>query len=137
MLISLIALARLDAAGENADVGDDAAVNIEDGIEDEPAQDFVGRLGRRRNAMHDRLEDFLDADAHLRAGIDRFLGRNGEDFLELFVHRGDVGIRQIDLVDDRDDGEALFVREMHVRHRLRLDALRGIDDQQRAFAGRE
>ncbi len=28
----------------------------------------------------------------------------------------------------------LFVREMHVRHRLRFDALRRIDNQQRAFA---
>ena len=53
------------------------------------------------------------------------------------MHRGDVGVRQIDLVDDRDDRQALLVREMDVRHGLRLDALRGIDDQQRAFAGRE
>ena len=50
---------------------------------------------------------------------------------------GNVGVRQIDLVDHRDDGEPLFVREMHIRDRLRLDALRGVDDEQRAFAGRE
>ena len=87
--------------------------------------------------MHDRLENFVDPDSHLRAAIDRFLGRNGEDFLELSMHRGHVGIRQIDLVDHRHDRQALFVREMHVRHRLRFDALRRIDDEQRAFAGRE
>ena len=62
---------------------------------------------------------------------------NLQDLLELPVHRGDVGVRQIDLVDDRDDRQALLVREMHVGHGLRLDALRGIDDQERAFAGRE
>ena len=50
---------------------------------------------------------------------------------------GNVGIRQIDLVDHRDDRETLFVREMDVRDRLRFDALRRIDDQQRAFARRE
>ena len=50
---------------------------------------------------------------------------------------GNVGIRQIDLVDDRNNGETLFVREMNVRHRLRFHALRRIDDQQRAFARSE
>ena len=87
--------------------------------------------------MHDGFENFFDADPHLGAGINRFLRRDGENFLELFVHRRDVGIRQIDLVDDRYDREALFVREMHVRDRLRLDALRGIDNEQRAFTRRQ
>ena len=87
--------------------------------------------------MHDRFENFFDADAHLRAGIDRFLCRNGEDVFQLLVDRRNVGIRQIDLVDDRNDRQVLFVREMNVRHRLRFDALRRIDDQQRAFARRQ
>ena len=87
--------------------------------------------------MHDGLENFLDADAHLRAGLDRFLGGNRENFLELLLHRANVGIRQIDLVDHRDDGQALFVREMHVGDRLRLNALGGIHDQQGAFARRQ
>ncbi len=87
--------------------------------------------------MHDRFQDLLDADSHFRARINRFLGRNGKNFLELSVHRRDVGIRQIDFVDDRYDREALFVREMHVRDGLRLHALCGIDDEQRTFAGRE
>ena len=69
--------------------------------------------------------------------IDRFLGGNGEDFLELPMHRRDVGVRQIDLVDHRDDRQALLVGEVDVGHRLRLDALGRVDDQQRAFAGRE
>ena len=50
---------------------------------------------------------------------------------------GNVGIRQIDLVDDRNNGETLFVREMNVRHRLRFHALRRVHDQQRALARSE
>ncbi len=73
----------------------------------------------------------------LALAIDRFLGRDREDLLELLVHRGDVGIRQIDLVDHRDDREPLLVREVDVGDGLRLDALRRIDDQQRAFTGGE
>ena len=44
-------------------------------------------------------------------------------------------MRQIDFVDDRDDRQVLLHRQMHIGHRLRLHALRGIDDQQRPFAG--
>ena len=40
-----------------------------------------------------------------------------------------VGVGQVDLVDDGDDGEILLQRQIDIRHRLRLDALRGIDDQ--------
>ncbi len=87
--------------------------------------------------MHDRLENLVDPDAHLGAAVDRFLGRDGENFLELPMDRGQVGVGQIDLVDHRHDREALFVREMDVGDRLRLDALGGVDDEERAFAGRE
>ena len=43
--------------------------------------------------------------------------------------------RQVDLVDDRDDLEVVVDREIGVGQRLRLDALRRVDEQQRAFAG--
>ncbi len=121
-------LALDDAARHDAHVGDDAAVNIEDGIEDERAEGVVFRLDRRRDAMHDRFQNFLDPDPHLRAAIDRFLRGDLQDLLDLLVHRGDVGVRQIDLVDHRHDRQALLVREVNVGHRLRFHALRGVHD---------
>jgi hypothetical protein len=48
-----------------------------------------------------------------------------------------LGARQVDLVDDGDDFEAAVHREVGVGERLRLDALRRVDEQQRAFAGGE
>ena len=69
--------------------------------------------------------------------MNSFLGGNSENFLQLSIDRGNVGIRQIDLVDHRHDGKALFVGEVNVRHRLRFHTLRSIDDQQGAFAGCE
>ena len=48
-----------------------------------------------------------------------------------------VGGRQVDLVDDRHDFEALLDRGVAVGDALRLDALGGIDHQQRAIAGGE
>ena len=42
---------------------------------------------------------------------------------------------QIDLVDDGNDLEVVLDREIGVGERLRFDALRGVDEQQRALAG--
>ena len=49
--------------------------------------------------------------------------------------RGDVGGGQIDLVEDRDDLVVGVERVIDVGEGLRLDALGGIDDQQRALDG--
>ena len=73
----------------------------------------------------------------LRAGQNRRVGRDRQDVLELAFRLLDVRVRQIDLVDDRDDRQVLLRRQMHVGDRLRLDALRRVHDQQRAFAGRQ
>src|ERR1700675_477448 len=61
-------LPRLDLSRENPDVGDYTSVDIEDAIEDEPAQNLVLRFGRRRDPSDDGLENFFDADSHLGAG---------------------------------------------------------------------
>ena len=87
--------------------------------------------------MDDGLEDVLDSEARLRAGQDGFAGRNGQDVLELFFDRGDVRIRQVDLVDHRDDGEPLFVGQMHGGNGLRLDPLCGVDNHEGSLAGSE
>ena len=58
-----------------------------------------------------------------------------DDVLDLAPGLVGLRARQIDLVDDRDDLEAVLHREVGVRERLRLDALRRVDQQQRALAG--
>ncbi len=47
-----------------------------------------------------------------------------------------VGVRrgQVDLVQHRDDVQVAVQRQIEVRKRLRLDALRGVDQQHRALA---
>ena len=42
---------------------------------------------------------------------------------------------QIDFVDDRDNLQILLHRQVYVGNCLRLDPLRGIDDQQSTFTG--
>jgi len=43
-------------------------------------------------------------------------------------------VAEINLVDDRDDREIQFRRQMIIRHRLRLHALRRVNHQQRPLA---
>ena len=51
------------------------------------------------------------------------------DVLELPHAEFEVRAGQVDLVDDRDDLEALGKRQVRIGHRLRLDALRGVDQE--------
>ena len=75
-----------------------------------------------------------DALAGLRRGQDRLVGGDRERLLDLVAHALGVGGGQVDLVDDRDDLEVRVHRQQRVGDRLRLDALRGVDDEQHALA---
>ena len=58
-----------------------------------------------------------------------------DDLLDLLGHLLRIGAGEIDLVDHRDDGEVVLQGQVDVGQRLRLDALGGVDHQQRALAG--
>src|SRR4051794_9675187 len=124
----------LHLAGHYPHVTDHPAVNIEYGIENERSERLVLRRVRRGYAVNDRFQNVLDTDSHFGTRVDGFFGRNRQNFLELPVHRGNVRVRQVDLVNDRDDGETLFVRQVNVSDGLRFNSLGGIHDQQRTFA---
>jgi hypothetical protein len=125
--------AGFELAVHDAHVRDDAAIRVELRVEDQPAQLVLAPLGRR-DAGDDRLEDLFDPDPFLRRGRDRVRAFDHQHLLDLAAHPLDVGGRQIDLVDDRDDREVLAQRQMIVGERLRLDPLGGVDHQQGAFA---
>ena len=79
----------------------------------------------------------MNAGAFLRARENRAAGVEADDFLDLPPRLVRLRARQVDLVDDRNDLEIVVDREIGVGQRLRLDTLRGIDEQQRAFARRQ
>src|ERR1044072_3704971 len=53
------------------------------------------------------------------------------------MHRCNIRIRQVDLINDGNDRESLFVGEMYVRYRLRFHSLGRVYNQQRTFASSE
>ena len=85
--------------------------------------------------LDDGFEDLADAAALLGAGQDGAGAVEADDLLDLAAGLFGLGARQVDLVDDRDDLEAVVDRQVGVGQRLRLDALRRVDQQQRALAG--
>ncbi len=131
----LIVLAER-ALGE-PDVDDDALVRVVVAVEDQALERLAGVALRRRDPLDDRLENLRDAGAVLGRGEEHLLARDRQDVLELVDDRVRVGRREIDLVEDRDQREALAHREMDVGEGLGLDPLGGIDDEDRALAGLE
>ena len=89
----------------------------------------------RGHALDDGFEHVGHALAGLGADEDGVGGVEADGAFDHFLGARDVGAGQIDLVDDRNDFEAVIDGEIGIGERLGFDALRGIDDQQRAFAG--
>ena len=128
-------LSLADRAFEDADEDDDAAVGIEPGVEDQGLQAVVGVTLGRRNALDDGFENVGDALAGFGADEDGVGGVEADGAFDHFFGARDVGGLQIDLVDDGNDFEAVVDGDIGVGEGLRFDALGGVDDQQRAFAG--
>ena len=87
----------------------------------------------RRHLLTTCLQHRFDIDACLGADARNVLGGRAEQVLDLSAalvwHRG----RQVDLIDHRHDGQVLLQRGKKMRHRLRLDSLRGVHHQDRPF----
>ena len=116
------------------DVDDDTLVRVVVAVEDEALERLRRVALRGRDPRDDRLEDLGDAGPVLGRGEDHLLARDREDVLELVDDRVGVGRRQVDLVEDRDEGQALAHREVDVGQGLGLDALGRVDDEDRPLA---
>ena len=130
-------LARLERALGEPDVDDHALVGVVVAVEDEALDGLRGIALGRWDAGDDGLEDLGHAGPVLGAREDDLLARDRQHVLQLVHDRLGVRGRQVDLVEDRDEGEALADREVDVGERLRFDALRRVDDEDRALAGLE
>ena len=116
------------------DVADDALVRVVVAVEHEAAQRRLRVALGRRDPGDDRLEDLRHAGPLLGGREDHLLARHREHVLQLLDDDVGLGGGQVDLVEDRDDRQALAQREVDVGQRLGLDALGGVHDEDRALA---
>ena len=126
-----------DRAVDEPHVGDRAAVAVVVAVKDQRPQGRVGIALGGWNPLDDRGQEVVDPDAGLGAGLDHLRGFDGEALLHLTEHLVHPGVHEIDLVDHRHDRQIQVDRRVGIGHRLGLDSLKGIDEQQRAFAARE
>ena len=84
------------------------------------------------------LDNILQNVAYVCPFLGGNTGRIGsiqaDDILDLLAGPLDIGGGKIDFIDDRNDFQVIFKGEVDVCERLRLDALRGVHDQNRPFA---
>ena len=106
-------------------------------VEDEGLQRFVGVARRRRDTLDDRVEQLADAVAGLGADAQDLVGRDAEHLLDLGRVAVGVGGGQVDLVEGGHDLEVVLEGQVAVGQRLRLDALRRVDEQDHALARRQ
>ncbi len=83
--------------------------------------------------MHNGFEHRVNAEARLRAHRNGVSGVKSNGHLDSLLRPHNVGRRQIDLVDYRNDLEAVIDGQVGICEGLRLDALARIHNQQRAF----
>ena len=130
-------VADLQRAVHDPHQRDDADVVVEPRIDDQRLQWRLRIAAWRGDSLHQRFQKLRHALAGLGADEQRIVRFDADDFLDFLNHVVRVCRRQVDLVDHRDHRQALLERRVAVRDALRLDPLRGVDDQQRAFASRE
>src|SRR5713101_3084674 len=130
-------VARLDLAIDDADVGDDAAVDVVMRVEDQRTQRCRGIPVRRRHLGDDGFENVLRSDPPLGGGEDHLLARNARDIGYFFGDELWLRGVEVDLVDDGDDRQPGLHRLIKVGQRLRFDALGGVHHEDRALARRE
>ena len=130
--LHVVALA--ERAVEYAVIGDDAAEGGEHRVEDQRLQRGVLVALRRRYAPHDGLQHLFHAEPRLARGQQDILVLAADQVDHLVFHLVDHGRIHIDLVQHGDDFQVVPHGQVEVRYGLRLNALRGVDDQQRAFA---
>ena len=131
-------LALLQHAVDDADQHDDAEIGVVPAVDQHGLQRLGGvALARRRQLVDDRLQHVGDAEAGLGRDQHGMAGVDADHLLDLLADALGLGGRQVDLVQHHDDLVVVVDRLVDVGQRLRLDALRGVDHQQRALAGGE
>ena len=130
--LELLALAH--RAVDHAHECHDAAIRVEVAVEDERAQRRIRVALRRGDVVDHGLEQVMDAHTGFTACQHRVVGRNGKAVLDFGLDAFGLGAGKVDLVDKRDDLKVGVHGHHGVRHRLRLDALGGIDHEHGAFA---
>jgi hypothetical protein len=120
---------------KNAKVDHRPAVGIIVRVENKGLQlGFRVTFGRRK-PPDNRFQNLRDAGSFLGRDEKGLVGVEAQIFVDLFLYPVDIGGRQIDFVDDRNDLEVVLHGQVEIGQGLGFDPLAGVDQEQGAFAG--
>ena len=106
-------------------------------VKNEGAQRFFKAALRRRNAGDDGFENLIHIQTSFGRDADNFILRDAQKDIEVFFYLVHHGRLQVDLIDDGNDDQVGFEREVKIGEGLGFNALGGIHDQESAFASIE
>ena len=129
------AVALAEDAVDDADEDDDAEVGVVPAVDQHGLERRVAVALGGGQAGDDGLEHVGDAEAGLGGDEDGVGGVDADDVLDLLLHAVGLGGGEVDLVEDGDDLVAGVDGLVDVGERLGLDALGGVDHEERAFDG--
>ena len=93
--------------------------------------------GRRRDFGNDFFQNIFHTNAAFSRTLHRTNGINADDVFNFLLHALGFCGRQVNFVQNRHNFHTQINRGIAVRHGLRFHALRCVNDQKRAFAGRQ
>ena len=117
------------------EVGYYAAETVEHGVENQSLQGSALVTLRGGNPFHYGFENFVDTHACLSRSAYNLLAFAPQQVDYLVLNFIGHGVYHVAFVYYRDNGKVVLYCHVQVRYSLRLHALRGVDDEQCAFAG--
>jgi len=124
-------------AVHHPDIGDHTLVWVIVRVKDEGPQRAIDIALGRADAIDYLSKQPLYPLAILRRDPEYGVFRHTQEFLNLGRNGVRISGGQVDLVDYRNDVQVVIKRQIEVGECLRLDTLRGIDNEKRALTGRE
>ena len=114
---------RPNRAIDDAEENNHAAIRVVPRVEDQSFERRVWIAFGMRHIAHDRFQHLCDSDAGLGAGQNRVMSFQADEVLDFFNGSLRFSPGQVDLVDDRNQLEIIFNRQVSIRQRLCFDAL--------------
>ena len=122
---------------DDTHVGDDPTVRVIHGVEDHRARRGIGITLGSGDYLDNTVEKCFDALTGLAGHLEYLILIAADELGNLMRILLGLGTRQVDLVQDRDNRQVILESQVQVRERLSLDALRGVDEQDRALTCRQ
>ena len=122
-------------AVHNLEIGDDAAERVENRIENQRLKRCLRVAFWRRNHLHNALQNLIHALARLAAGRQNVVAVAADKVHNLVLHLFRHSVRKVDFIDDGDYLKIMLDGQIQVRNCLSLNALCGVDNEQRTLAG--